>query len=704
MPIDYLAKRPQLVADTECYPNLWAIGFRNIETKQVVKLKMGVGEELDRNRIGRILRNHRVYTFNGINYDLPMIALAMSGASCEDLKRANDDIILSGIKYWEFYTKYEVSMPDWLDHIDLMEVAPSSAQRASLKKYAGMMHSHKMQELPYDPDHWLADHEVDEVMDYLDNDLEVTDDLATELQPQIRIRNVISTRIGVDCRSKSDAQIGEAIMRQRVEKRQGGKRLYKPDIRPGVFHFEKPDYIEFKTPAMQDMLARLLRAPFVVKHDGYVQLPEIFGAKKKKDVSDVDDDDLLEGGSDIVIGGMVYKMGIGGLHSQEKSVSYFEDDEYLYCDNDVTGYYPNLIIKSKREPDNMRGHFQPVYKAIVDERAIAKRAGRKDEAESGKIASNGLFGKSGSPYSIVYAPRMLIQTTVSGQLAILMLIEECELNGWQVVSANTDGFVTRVPRADRGRFRSIIFDWECATGLNMEETFYKSLHSRNVNNYVAFKYEAHKPEKIDVKRKGKFAPSGRGIPAAYGLKKTPDMEICYDAVVAFLKDGTPIETTIRECQDIRKFVTVRRVKGGAFKDDEVNYIGKVVRYYYGVSSPGPLQYLDSGNNVPMSYGAQPCMELPDELPGDIDYEYYEREGYAILDEIGVDAIDPTTRGRTGQFYGRQREQKTIHRIAAATGVALCGHTRESRRDLWVEYKALPHDARFCSKCRKVDEL
>lgn len=705
MSIDYLAKRPRAACDTEAFPNLWAIGFRDVETKRIVKLKRTETEELDRARVAKIIRHFRIYTFNGVNYDMPMIALAMTGATCADLKRANDEIIVGGLKWWEFYDKYDLTLPNFLDHIDLMEVAPSAAQRASLKKYAGMMHSRTMMESMHDFDQPLDDAGIEEAMAYLDNDLEVTCDLIEELTPQIEIRAHISVDIGVDVRSKSDAQIGEAIMRQRVEKRMGGRKLYKPDIVPGSFKYEAPAYVKFKTPEMQAMLTRLLRSNFMVKRDGYVQLPDIFGAKKKE-VDALDDEEAYEGGSEIVIGGNVYKMGIGGLHSQEKSVSYCEDAEAGLFDNDVTGYYPNLKLRSGREPANMRGHYLTVFKQIVDERAAAKKAGNKPKAEQGKIASNGLFGKNGSPYSIVYAPQMLIQTTVTGQLSLLMLVEECTLYGWQVISANTDGFVTRVPWKDRGMFRSVIFDWEVATGLSMEETHYKAIHSRDVNNYVALKKVQDKKGnftgEIEVKRKGRFAPSGRGIPAAMGLKKTPDVEISYDAAVAFMLDGTPIESTVRNCQDIRKFVTVRRVTGGAEKHGEP--IGKVVRYYYSAQSPGPLLYMTSGNRVPKSDGAMPCMTLPDELPGDIDYEYYEREAYAILDECGVAVVDPTTAGRTGKFFGRRENQKTIHRIIANTGVALCGVERPSRRDTWIEFATLPEGERYCAKCRKAEEL
>lgn len=711
MPIDYLKTRPMAVADTECYPNLWAIGFRDIATKRVLKVKMQPGEELDRDRIAKCLRYYRWFSFNGKKYDLPMIMYAMSGATCEELKELNDRIIppkgsgMKGMMPWEVFEEYGLEVPDWMDHIDLIDVAPAAAQRVSLKKYAGMQHSRKMQELPYAINTVLDDFQVEQVMAYLDNDLEVTEDLALELMPLIEIRNKTSAQIGVDVRSMSNAQIGEAILRKKVEKRKGGKRLYKPDIVTGAFKYEPPAYISFQTETMQQVLSRLKLADFVVRADGYVQLPEMFGAKKKKDTEQVDDEEELEGGAEIRIGEAVYKMGIGGLHSQEERVYYEEDDEYVLEDNDVTGYYPNLMIESGREPDNMRGHFIPVFKGIKLQREIDKKAGRVDEAETGKIATNGLFGKTGSPYSIVYAPRMMIQTTVTGQLSILMLIEECEMNGWQVISANTDGFVTKVPRAEYGAFRAVIFDWENRTGLRTERTQYRGVYSLSVNSYFAFKKKEKKgvfTGEIEVKRKGKFAHSGRGLPASFGLKKTPDLEISYDAAVEFMLKGTPIEETIRDCQDVRKFVNVRAVKGGAVKGDE--YIAKVIRVYFADGETEGLHYLDSGNKVPKTIGAVPLMELPDELPGDIDYAYYERQAYGILDKCGVDVPDPTTFGRAGYFFGRLDDQKTVHRVDARSMVALCGMKRKDRTDLWVEFDKQPDDQRFCGKCRKAHEL
>lgn len=711
MPIvDYLAQRPRVAFDTETFPNLWMIGFRDVATKKVVKLMRTETQELNRDRLANIIRNHRIYGFNSESYDIPMILLAMSGATCEELKEANDLLIPGGgqrgMPYWEFFDLYGLKKPPFLDHIDLWDVLPSAAQKASLKKYAGMMHSRTMMEFMHGFNEALTSDEIRKAYDYLDNDLEVTSDAVEEMTEQVQIRAHISVAIGVDVRSKSDAQVGEAIMRARVEKRNGGRKLYKPNIVPGKFKYEAPSYVEFKTPEMQAMLSRLLRSDFKVKRDGYVELPEMFAKKKKKEV-DEDQDEGYEGGTDIVFNGLPFKMGIGGLHSQEKAFTLFEDEDNVIVDIDVRGYYPKLIIKSGREPANMRGHFQPVFKEIVVERDQAKLAGEVVKAEAGKIATNGLFGKTGSPYSIVYSPQLMIQTTVTGQLSLLMLIEEFTLRGWRVVSANTDGIVTYLPRKDMAMLRSVVFDWEYAAGLEMEYTFYRSIHAQSVNTYMAFKHVQDKQGnftgKIEVKRKGKFAPSGRGIKAAFGLKKTPHVEISYDAAVAYMLDGTSIESTVRNCQDVRKFVTVRNVKGGAEQNGEP--IAKVVRFYYSVHSSGPLQYIDSGNRVPRSDGAEPLMTLPDELPGDIDYELYEREAYAILDECGVDVIDPTTVGQRGKFFARREEkQKTVHVVDAKTGIAVCGTKRPSLRDLWVKTEAPPLGRNFCAKCRKLESL
>jgi hypothetical protein len=169
-----------------------------------------------------------------------------------------------------------------------------------------------------------------------------------------------------------------------------------------------------------------------------------------------------------------------------------------------------------------------------------------------------------------------------------------------------------------------------------------------------------------------------------------------DAVIAWLKDGTPVERTIRACSDIRRFVTIRRVKGGAEKDGA--YLGKAVRWYTAVCEKGTINYRLNGNNVPRSEGAMPCMQLPEEFPLDVDHEWYIREAYATLQDVGLDAVDPALRGRRGSVYGRLADQTTWHKVMLPSGEALCGRRPDSLREPWIEVASVPEGQRLCKKC------
>lgn len=246
------------------------------------------------------------------------------------------------------------------------------------------------------------------------------------------------------------------------------------------------------------------------------------------------------------------------------------------------------------------------------------------EAATKKLTANGSFGKFGSKWSALYSPDLMIQVTVTGQLALLMLIESFELDGITVVSANTDGIVLKFPRSRYDDVRAHIAAWEGSTGVVMEETRYRALYSQSVNAYLAVK------DKGGIKGKGPFASAS--------LAKNPQHAICTEAAMAMLEHGTPIAKTIRDCQDIRKFVTVRRVTGGATYRGE--YLGKVVRWYYGTGRTDAIHYAKATakgtfNKVATSDGAVPLMDLPSTFPTDVDYPKYIGIAYEILCDIGA---------------------------------------------------------------------
>ena len=579
--------------DTECYPNYWLAMFRNAAgvTRHFEQYD---GHPLDRAGLRAALLAYRIVTFNGINYDMPMIALALKGASCELLKTASDTIILGRLRHWQFEKQFDVTIPK-VDHIDLIEVAPGVA--VSLKLYGGRMHAQRLQDLPIDPDDEIEPEQRATLRTYCGNDLVTTQQLFDSLRPQIELRERMSIEYGQDLRSKSDAQIAEAVIRTKITELTGEK-VQRPAVAPGTgFRYTPPSWVEYRTPVLIAMLAHVRAAYFRVNHTGGVDMPTM---------------------PTLRIGGGVYRMGIGGLHSSEQAQTLVADDKHLLRDFDVNSYYPAIILNGGLAPKHLGRNFLDVYREIVQRRLKAKRAKDKVTADALKIVANSAFGKLGSMYSPLYSPDLMIQVTLTGQLALLMLIERIEQFNpmLRVMSANTDGIVTLAQ--DAALLNAIVAEWEQTTGYETEETRYRMLASRDVNNYVAIKTDG------EVKTKGVYASAG--------LMKNPANTICARAVCDWLAHRSPIEETVLRSNDVREFLQVRTVKGGG--EIGGRYLGKVVRWYYGLGATGHIAYVSNGNKVPKSDGAVPLMDLPTECPGDIDRARYINEAHEMLKELG----------------------------------------------------------------------
>jgi hypothetical protein len=572
-----------LILDLEVYSNYFLAAFLNIETREVFNLT-------ERDAVRRMIKDQTLITFNGNNFDIPLLSYFLAGASFSELKTACDQII-DGAKPWQL--GFEV-LP--FDHIDLIELAPGIA---SLKTYGGRMHCKTIRDLPYPPDAVLTPAQIDEVREYCGNDLFTTLALYERLRPAITLREAMSKEYGQDLRSKSDAQIAECVIRSRVEAHTGHT-LKKPKM-PEAVRYSLPSWIYFQRPDLKE-LAALVADQVYRTHatTGAVVMPEPLADMKVR------------------IGQSTYRLGIGGLHSSETCQAVICDDDHILIDRDVASYYPNAILIQKCYPANMGAAFSIIYRKILEERLEAKRTGNKVKNEALKIVLNGSFGKFGSIYSAMYAPNLMIQVTLTGQLALLMLIEQCELVGASVVSANTDGIVIHCPKTRAVELQRVIDQWELNTGFETEETPYRAIYSRDVNNYIAIKLDG--------------TAKGKGAYAAETLSKNPANTICIESVTQYLIDGTPIEETIDHGRDVRKFISIRSVKGGAVKNGV--FLGKTVRWYYG-GEPGAIHYKTNGNKVPKSEGATPCMTLPDILPEDLDYEWYVREAHSILEDVGA---------------------------------------------------------------------
>lgn len=598
----------ELYWDIECYMNYFQAAFMSKKSGKVIDFEMSDDMDWwpDIQRLQWLIQNFTLKGFNTWSYDVPILTYMLAGATNEQLKWMSDQIIQYGVNASDILKQLKIKRLK-LDSVDLIEVAPLFA---GLKTYGGRIHVPRMQDLPVNPNAILTPNQMAIVRWYCVNDLVQTGCLDHALEEQQKLRKLMSHEIGVDLRSKSDAQIAEAVIAEELFRRTR-LRAKRPEIAPGtVYHYKVPPYMQFQTPYMRQVLDIVRNCLFVVDHTGVIATPpELKG--------------LL-----VSIGESTYKMGIGGLHSTEESVCHRAQSGYRIFDRDVESYYPRVMINQRIYPQHLGEAFLHVFEGIVNRRIAAKRSGDKPVADSLKITINGTFGKLGSPYSLFYAPDLLIQVTISGQLSLLMLIEMLEMYGIQVISANTDGIAIKCHESKVGVLQQVVAHWEQITGFKTEETEYLLLASKDVNNYIAVKKGG------GIKGKGLYANPWheRAKDPVERLKKNPAASVCVDAVMALLEHGAPVVNTIQACTDFTKFVAVRQITGGAVCGGE--YLGKSTRWYYSTEKQPEIVAAKSGNKVPKTDGAKPCMELPAGLPPDLDYNWYIQESEKILQLIG----------------------------------------------------------------------
>lgn len=592
--------------DIEVLPNYFLIVIKGLRSGKYIRMDM-YGEDtsltIDQKRkLRKMLRQYTSFGYNSNKYDMVLINYALEGATCYEMYQASKAIVEKNKPDWLSYRDLGIE-PINFDHFDICEPAP--AVMISLKNYGTRVGSKKLQEFYLDPHTPINKEQVKGLNDYCENDVEVTHDLYEAIKDRIELRVAMSEQYGVDLRSKSDAQIAETVIASELKKL--GVTARKPELPRGFkAQYKAPDYIEFKDKKLNDLVEMLEDIKFDIADNGSVKMPKILANHK------------------IVIGNTTYKLGIGGLHSQEKSISVVSDENNVMRNADFASYYPFIILNQELYPKHLGKKFLTIYRNIVETRLKAKAEGNKLVADSLKITINGSFGKFGSKYSKLYSPNLLLATTITGQLTLLMLIEQLELHGIPVVSANTDGLEYYCPIDKVDLAEAIVFDLELVTGYTMEHGEYKALHAKDVNNYVAI-YDGY------AKAKGLYAETT--------LSKGRSTPIVYTAIREYLLNGTPLKDTIIKCEDINELVSARTVNGGAVYKDE--YLGKMVRWYYSKYGDS-IHYAKNGNLVPKTgegRGVKPLMDLPEDimwiLP-DIDFDWYIEEAISKLKDLGVD--------------------------------------------------------------------
>ena len=214
----------------------------------------------------------------------------------------------------------------------------------------------------------------------------------------------------------------------------------------------------------------------------------------------------------------------------------------------------------------------------------------------------------------------------------MMLCEELELNGIEVVSANTDGIVVKLYKRDKEKFDEIAEHWKEVTKFGEDSEEYLCYINRDINNYLI------------KETNGKISYKGALNPKMYSidLSKGYDMPVVAQAVVNYFIDNKPIMESLYECKNILDFCKTQNV-GKQFNVEFATSKGfeeyqRNVRFY--VSMNGGTIYkthkdTKARNNLCAGYRVTILNTLDDkriEARG-INYQYYYDECMKIIDPI-----------------------------------------------------------------------
>jgi hypothetical protein len=569
-----------LIYDIETMQELFLIGIYNPESKTYTEFEVSK----DKNQLDgymRFIEQHPEYYwvgYNNLRFDSQVIEwilrnyedwheLTALETAAKIAQKAAD--IIHDANY-DVFPEYR---EEWLTlkQIDLFRVNhyDNKNRRVSLKRLEFEMDLENIEEMPvHHTKTDMTDDEIQLTKDYCRNDIMATYEFykvttGNTEHPlykgnnQIELRQDIEEEFDIPCLNYSDSKIGDEMIKKFYCQE---KNIQYSDLpKKGLFRTEVKvrhciaDYITFQTPELQQFLKGISKEKLTIK-DEFKESLEFYDN--------------------------IYTFAKGGLHTENKPKIFEADADYIIVDWDVSSYYPAIIINNGKYPHHLGPEFLRGYKTMFDKRLELKPLAKKDKKIKGivgalKLAVNSVYGKSSDMQSWIYDRQLTMFTTITGELSLLMLIEAYELDGINIISANTDGVTIKVHKDKVEKMHEINKWWMDLTSYELERTDYAKIIFSTVNDYLAIKTDG------EIKKKGDFLTD-------FELHKNKSARIVPIALEHFFVNDVPVADTIRNHTNIYDFCLRQKASKdfhyeGHSKETKTVY-NKLIRYY--VSNTG----------------------------------------------------------------------------------------------------------------------
>jgi hypothetical protein len=566
-----------LIYDIETLLEMFLIGIYNPETNEYFEFEVSVAKN-NLDGFVNYAESHLDYYwvgYNNLSFDSQVVEWILRNAHkwhelgnleiCALIaQKAADTIHDSNFGVFPQYREYEMT----LKQLDLFKINhyDNKNRMVSLKRLQFEMDYENIEEMPVHHtkvNMTATDRHTTRV--YCKNDVmstyafylitvgETEHPLYKE-KNQIELRQDIELEFKIPCLNYSDSKIGDEMIKKFYMQEKGIE--YKELPRKG--YFRKiiavknciADYVEFETPQLQKFLSAIKKRTMTMT------------------------DEFLE---EIHFYGTTYTFAKGGLHSVNTPKIFEVDDEHEIIDWDVDSYYPAIGINNNKFPAHLGKAFLVGYKKMFEKRLELKPLAKKDKKIAGivgalKLAVNSVYGKSSDMQSWLYDRQYTMFTTITGELSLMMLIEQYELNGINVISANTDGVTVRIKKTLIPKMHEINKWWCEITQYQLSRTDYSKIIFSNVNDYLAIDING------EVKKKGDFLTD-------FELHKNKSARVVPIALERYFINNIPVEDTIRSHKNLYDFCLRQKAtrdfhyEGVDRQTNERTIYDKLIRYY-----------------------------------------------------------------------------------------------------------------------------
>lgn len=522
--------------DCEVFSHDWIVVFKDKETGIFTVVHN------DNEALRSCISEDAVYIgFNSKHYDQYIIKGICADFSPQELKQLNDYII-AGNQGWQYPL-----LNGFYFSFNNVDIRDDTQQGLSLKAIEGHMGiSIQETEVDFNLDRPLTQEELDQTIFYCKHDVDATEKLTDIRKDYLKNKINLGRMAGLTdtkAMAMTNGKLTAAMLKATAQKHDDERQYVYPDN---------------------------LRREYIPQ--------EVFDFFNRMYDPNISDADYFKSKLEISVGECPVTIGFGGIHGAIPN--YFwseqEDPEEAIRNKDVGSYYPHLCTINGYTSRNIPS--PQVYENVLESRMKAKAAGDIATANALKLVCNTTYGCLLNQYNDLYDPLMGRSVCISGQLYLLELARHCyqDIPGLKIVQLNTDGIMVQCRKEYLSQLDEICDEWQSRTGFELETDSVIKIAQKDVNNYVEIQ------EGGKAKAKGGYLVKGISTVGAFNINNS--CCIVATALKEYFVNGTPVEETIENCNDIFQFQIIAKA-GAKYKEayhvvgDRKEQVQKVNRVY-----------------------------------------------------------------------------------------------------------------------------